>query len=492
MLDNARTYPVPICYATPGEGEHADALVFTRWTRPSHFVMRSYVSEAQELLGWCTGQKSIEQICAAVSFDTALARQLIDGLMRQELLVDVGSLDAFNNVAAVLHKLKSSLPAHHTLTFGGYSLEPLGGCQVRMELDCGDGTVFAGAGMAPSFADAHLCAAAEAYERWVTASFSRVDRICAASEIQERWVDPRLAAPMTPWQQQFFGLSAFDPTAPWQWVRGTDWVSGKPVFVPFDMVGYGAGTRFNRRRCMLNCSSGVAVHTTRQQAARGALLELLERDALMRYWLLGRVPRRIRIEALPQSLQGRVAQLQAQGRRVDVLNFSHDSHGAVVIGVAIHGQAYPCFLLGMAATDQNWQQAATDQNWQQAATKAFTEADQADRWPPLPGDAPRISAVQTPVQHGELYAHPSYTHNALWLCGGDFGPAPQAKSLAEIVDRLSPVVVDLTGDGAPFFGVRVVCSELVPIAFGNKAAHFMHPALSSVVGTQIDFPVPFG
>jgi thiazole/oxazole-forming peptide maturase SagD family component len=406
-------------------------------------------------------------------------------ISRPELAVAVGFAQPGkpNDAAALLGRLKANLPVGSNLVFSGSAIEPLGGYQVRVRLEHGEGEDFIGTGVAPSFDDAHLRAVAEAYERQVTAAFSRVDRFCTAAAIQERWVDPRVAAPMTVWQQEVFGLSNFSHSVPWPWVRGRAWVGGEPVFVPFDMVGYKVSARFRRLPCVRNSSSGVAVHTTKREAERRALLELLERDALMRYWLTRRVPRRIRIEALPQFLQKRVAQLQAEGKSVDVLNFSDDGHGVAVIGVAIYGPTYPCFLLGMAASDQHWQA---------AALKAFTEADLTDGGGGELDGVLSVADVRSVRHHSQLYAQPTFAQNAMWLCQGEFGPVPRAKPLAEIVDMLSPVVVDLTGDGTPLVGVRVVCPELVPIAFGYMAAHFTHLSLKGVMETQIDLPVPFG
>jgi SagB-type dehydrogenase family enzyme len=379
-----------------------------------------------------------------------------------------------DDLAAQAVRLESAMARVAPVVTQGIYPEPIGGYQARVTFKG-----HTGAGSASNSDEALVAAMAETFERFATARFNRVDTVASAYQL-DSWLNPVVVAPLT--AQQYVhnpSLEPFNPEKPIEWVRGKSWATGDNIWVPFDLVGYNVA-QFGRKPCIQNNSSGVAAHTTWQEAARRGLLELIERDALMRHWLTRRVPGKIRPNDLPRFLRRRIKQLELQGRGVSVLNFSHGAHGMAVIGVAIYGDEFPGFTLGMAASDTDWQA---------AAIKAFREADQSGGAAEMRTLKPQ--QVQRIMDHGDLFAQPEFARQVSWLYTGGYGPPPNPQPLALAIAELLPVVVELGQAGDPLVVVRVLCDNLVPISFGYGMDYYTHRNLRDQVKNQPDLPIPF-
>lgn len=329
-------------------------------------------------------------------------------------------------------------------------------------------------GTATSAALAQVKAIAEAYERYAS-SLVRVDRVSKATELGEPWLDPGKIAPLTDEQlRELPFLQSFDLTASWEWVRGETAIGGNTVWVPVDLVFYPLNNdTFGRKLVHEASSSGVAAYTTEQEAVTRGLLELIERDVVMRNWFARESPRRISHDRLPYHWRRRAEYWESQGREVYVLDFS--AYGAVVANVVImSGDSFPCFVNGSAASVTSFDE---------AVGKAFHEAElgliQTLKFSPHRQIEP--TQVVHPMDHAKLYAHPKHLGNLAWLWAGeevDEVPVPAA-SAEELLQRLDAVQVRLSPVDAPLHVVRVLSERLVPISFGYATEHHTHATIRS-------------
>lgn len=329
-------------------------------------------------------------------------------------------------------------------------------------------------GTATSAALAQVKAIAEAYERYAS-SLVRVDRTDKAADLDEQWLDPREIAPLTGSQfQELPFLQPFNPDIPWEWVRGEVVCSGETVWVPVDLVFYPLNNHtFGRKLAHEASSSGVAAYTDEENAVTRGLLELVERDLIMRNWFVRESPRRILQDCLPFHWRRRAEYWQTQGREVHVLDFS--AYGAVVVNVVIVSSgSFPCFVNGSAASVTSFDE---------AVAKAFHEAElgliQALKFPKHRQIQP--TQVVNPMDHAKLYAHPKHLGNLAWLWAGeetDSIPAPVA-SINDLLNRFQAVMVRLSPEHAPLHVVRVLSRHLVPISFGYATEHHTHATIQS-------------
>jgi ribosomal protein S12 methylthiotransferase accessory factor len=116
-----------------------------------------------------------------------------------------------------------------------------------------------------------------------------------------------------PWQSlPFAGASAAHPEAEERWVRGWDLAGGRPLDLPFCMVGYDAGRSHGTDAVGFQPgSNGLAAASDLAEAACGALYELVERDAIA-CWearTAGRAPGpRVALGTVPYALPCELAE----------------------------------------------------------------------------------------------------------------------------------------------------------------------------------------
>ncbi|BCL14732.1 YcaO-like family protein [Micromonospora sagamiensis] len=97
------------------------------------------------------------------------------------------------------------------------------------------------------------------------------------------FTDEQLASPGFPFE-------AVDLSLPRQWTHATSLTDGQLCWVPTDLAclapAVGAG-----RPCTARTSTGTAAHTSGLLAEQSGLLEVVERDLVVRHWFTGRVRR---------------------------------------------------------------------------------------------------------------------------------------------------------------------------------------------------------
>lgn len=91
------------------------------------------------------------------------------------------------------------------------------------------------------------------------------------------------------WQKKRFPAFAFDENSVFHWVEGRELQSGNPIFLPAQIVywSYHHSPRgLPRERIIFTqTTSGSAGHFTKDEATLAALLEAIQRDAFLIYWL---------------------------------------------------------------------------------------------------------------------------------------------------------------------------------------------------------------
>jgi len=220
------------------------------------------------------------------------------------------------------------------------------------------------------------------------------------------------------------------------------------------------------------CSSGFATYSTYEEAARRGLLEVVERDALMRNWYEKKSPPRLSFDILPVYLQKRVRYWQDRGREVYVLDLSQ--MGVNVIEVVITSDEYPTFVSGAASSLGSFEE---------VAVKALYEAEsRLIHGLNTPHEhAIKPEEVRAVLEHELLYAQSKdYHEHVEFLLHGKLSHTPPKAyaTIRELEEVLDPVVVDVSEDGAPLRVVKVLSTKLIPISFGYGADHHTHHTLS--------------
>lgn len=335
-----------------------------------------------------------------------------------------------------------------------------------------EGNLFS-SGTAASPILAEIKASAEAYERYIAGQI-RFDLIESAANLASgTWLSPNDVRPMSVAQRkQSPHIERFDPNKPIHWIKG-NYASGAEVYVPIDLVFYPIDLSKIKRSLVAEVdSSGMAAHINADEAAKRALLELVERDAIMRTWFTKKAPDKINIAGLPIYYQKRAKFWNNLGMRYEVLDFSHDDIAIAGVIIRSSNGGYPYLVNGASASTVSFEE---------AVKKASQEAEL--------GAAESIIAIQkpkkltpdevlSPADHATFYAYNDYANEIEWLWGGPLKDAPTVISgEIDIFTMYNPVTIRLTRPNDPLQVVRVIAPQLVPISFGYGKDIHLHSAI---------------
>lgn len=338
-----------------------------------------------------------------------------------------------------------------------------------------------------SYVHAIFKASIEGYERKIS-GMSRVDFDGSAVELQKSgkpYINPALLAPLTSVQAKNCGVVPFSRALPIQWTKGFSYQQNCEVYIPTDIVYY--GHKPGKNQIYIGNSSGVAAHLDEFLAKKHALIELIERDAIMRNWYHGTPPPMLSQTALPIHIRKRNEYWANNGRKLFILDLP--SLYAKVILVAIVSDEYPCFVCGAAASLSN-----SNEEVEQTINKALQEAEyclySCLKWPNYDRIEPK--KVRTPNDHGRLYHFPEYISQLKWLWSGpvcDKIPACHSWSFETLSHSLDLLEVNLSSANNPIKVIRMLSPKLIPISFGYYNVHFTHPELNGKCGDS-DLTLP--
>ena len=240
-------------------------------------------------------------------------------------------------------------------------------------------------------------------------------------------------------------------------------------------------------------SNGLACGTSHSSAAASAVLELLERDAIMTVWHHWSPATRLHLD------HWLIRALERAGVTVTLHELPAAADVSVVLAVAYgDGQNHPGAVVG-AAANLDLGTAARKALTELAGNVVITRREiKAGQWREV-GDP---SQVRSLLDHGFFYRDPTRAVAFAFLDGGDTrsvpGKAGRAPRLEELTSRCSDAgirvaVADITpADVAAKLGlhvVRAVSDDLVPLWFGHDHAPRDHPRLRGAAGNV--WPHPF-
>ena len=325
-------------------------------------------------------------------------------------------------------------------------------------------------GISTSWSDAKLKALAEGYERQQSMKVFH-DVVSSASDLPSPWLDPRVIAPLTDEQyDQLSHLQKFDEKSKIEWVRGKDW-QDREVFVPIDLVFYPI-ENLDRKLVVDTCSSGFATYTDISEATRRGMLEIVERDTMMRHWYEEVSPRKLDYRILPIHIQNRVKYWQDRGREVFVLDISQ--YGVIAVEVVITAEEYPCFVSGASSTLGSFEE-ATIKAFQEAESRLIYGLNEPNTRELKP------EHVHSVLDHELLYAQSKkYHEHVQFLFEGEVSYiTPVAATTAEaLAKELEVAVIDVSEVHSLLRVVKVFSPKLIPISFGYGAGHHSHHSLA--------------
>jgi ribosomal protein S12 methylthiotransferase accessory factor len=332
-------------------------------------------------------------------------------------------------------------------------------------------------GAAATEDEAKLVALAEALERYCGVFTPRPAAVAAYATLDEEALWPP-ALPLYSARQYArpgFPFAPFEPRQALPWAWGHNLVTGRSLLVPQDAVRYGPAPS----RLVHESSSGVAAHTSPEAAVLGATLEVVERDALMIFWLNRLSPPLADLTHHSHPFVAAVrGDVHRMGYELRLADLTTDLGIPVMLAIATREDLEgPALVLGAGASLDPVR----------AVTKALRELLGSLRsWQGVDWAGPERlepDEVRELADHARAYHHPSWLSRAdfLWssdarstlpLAAGD--DSPPADQLATCVSRLTGaglelIAADLTTPDIGARGLRVmraIVPGAQPIGFG--------------------------
>lgn len=336
--------------------------------------------------------------------------------------------------------------------------------------DAESGRTIQSSGVARTSRLSEVKARSEALERYLCEK-PRVDVRACPRDLDLPFLPPDTIMPYSAEQRdRLQRISAFRMNDEYDWIYGQD-PDGGVVLVPCDLVFYGCSD--GERDHLANASSsGVAVHTSRSAALRIAVLELIERDAIMRAWIGKQSPPIAHDSALSARSRRRINYWKHLGRRVYILSLvSEWAHVALAVAFC---PDYPSFVCGAAADFESFEEAA-DRALLELEGILYLNLGGASR-------SDRATRMASPMDHFQFYSEGSNAAMIEWLIEGpvEVPTAKRRESSASLRDKLRVATVDLSPSSNRIFAIRALSPELVPVTFGVGAELYSHKRVARV------------
>jgi ribosomal protein S12 methylthiotransferase accessory factor len=298
------------------------------------------------------------------------------------------------------------------------------------------------------------------------------------------------------YRESEFPYAPLDPATPIAWARGFWLDTRAPVHVPALVTYMNWPAPREAYFCEVT-SNGLAAGPTLEDAALGAALELVERDAFMISWLARRPGKRVLLDAsIDAGAREASRQLEERGVRVELylLDVGLGIPTVVCAGYG-DGDRWPGATLSLAA-HLSPRKAVEKALLEQGHIGPFLQRLVVDEKRAIPD---RPEDVRTLEDHALYYVPKDRAGRLAFLgAGGTVSAAdmkePEEVSIATLVRRtaaagLRVAIVDVTSPdlaNTPFRVARAVGAGFQQIHFGHRVARLGNPRLLAMAPDGIN------
>jgi ribosomal protein S12 methylthiotransferase accessory factor len=288
-------------------------------------------------------------------------------------------------------------------------------------------------------------------------------------------------------RQPGFPFAAFGRRTPVLWVEGEDLATGEACHVPAARVAlpYLPDRERGERLITQPISTGLAAHSTLEDAAVNALCEVVERDAFMIVWQARITMPRIRLESLDERGRDLVGRFACCGGDVSLVNITLD-HGIPTVLSALRSSVpgAPAVVFA-AAADPSPRVAAAKSLEELELMRSFARYVRKEKQSSI-GPGANGDTVRTREDHVHYHCHAEHAEASRFVFASTetidldaipgFATGDPRRDLATLARRIAavgerPIVVELTSPDVGALGLRVVRAVVPgfhPLVFGHR------------------------
>lgn len=188
-------------------------------------------------------------------------------------------------------------------------------------------------GVSENFEEAASKVIGEVLERYTLAHY-RTDSFVhgtaryVRSSYKGKVLDVSSVAGFADWQKEKFTNFKSDENSKFYWQRGIELTSGKKAWIPSQLIYINyAAKKHGEPYLMQPSSNGAAGYFTKERALLAGLYEYIQRDGFLRYWLAGKSPPQIDIDAVvgaDHPIKKLINRFNRYGFQVVFLNTAHE------------------------------------------------------------------------------------------------------------------------------------------------------------------------
>ncbi|HEY2913384.1 MAG TPA: YcaO-like family protein [Candidatus Angelobacter sp.] len=280
-----------------------------------------------------------------------------------------------------------------------------------------------------------------------------------------------------------------DKHAAIRWVQGISLLDGRPVYLPLVMVYLYPGSLSRSEMFYYPISTGCAAHVSLERALLGAILEVVERDAISIIWLQKLALPRIEVDHLPSPLDKYWQLYQRSSSEVEIFFFDGTSDFGIptVYGVQVSRSNPKLTTLVNCSTAFSPADAIAKVIRDMAACRVHFRHDQPvpESWDDFAGTSQGGAYMARREQAHAfdfLLQSPLARPLSRMRCLASHGEKQDLQMVLEIFRNrgLDVYAVELSTDEALRSGmrvVRVVIPGLQPVGFNYRARYLGHPRL---------------
>ena len=265
-------------------------------------------------------------------------------------------------------------------------------------------------------------------------------------------------------------------------------VEGRSYYIPASHIWYcfSQADFPDGRSLFWSSTNGAAAHFVYEKAVLLAVQEIIERDAILVWWLNRLSPPALDWKLLGEKLNGIIRKIESQGFEINVLDLTLDLLPVCMVVARNRLKKYPYFFCG----------AACNGDLLAACEKALAETEHTI-WDCLGGNIPRkIKAgdLYYPMDHGLFYLDPKNGKNLDFLFGGSLSrEMPHAEHLQSVQEvhgylkkrKFELLLKDITRpeireSGIDMRVIKAVIPDLIPITFGYLSEPLALPRIYSL------------
>lgn len=301
------------------------------------------------------------------------------------------------------------------------------------------------------------------------------------------------------YDREGFPFDPYDPETVYNWVECRDLHTGDSRWIPEDLV-YLSPSRTRSSFLVDNTTNGCAAHFSRLAARRNALLELVERHALMRFWYDQEPRPHLRVDSLPADLRSQLAPLG-------------DTYDIHLIDVTVF-DALPCFEVVLTSPDAvpaavvgggagTTRREALSDAIEEALSLLISATTDGSR-AAIADSSLSAADVSASEDHLKYYAHPDHLDNlsgilepASFLPFRDTSNSTQPSTVREVLAErnISVFCRDITpgtlSSSYDLTVVRVLSPDLLPLTFGHGFERVTRESSKYEYDELPDVPHPF-